>query len=66
MITAAVPSIPAPLVSQLAETGHIVAPVGYSGSQRLVSCQKRMGKLVESAVCGVRFVKLVGKHGFEK
>ncbi len=66
MITAAVPSIPAPLVRQLAETGYIVAPVGYSGSQRLLSCQKRMGKLVESAVCDVRFVKLVGKHGFEQ
>lgn len=66
MITAAVPGIPGPLVRQLAEAGSIVAPVGYSGSQQLVSCQKRKGKLVERAVCDVRFVKLVGKHGFER
>ena len=66
VITAAVPSIPRPLIRQLAETGYIIAPVGYSGSQRLLSCQKRMGKLIESAVCDVRFVKLVGKHGFER
>ncbi|MHC4356041.1 MAG: protein-L-isoaspartate(D-aspartate) O-methyltransferase [Planctomycetota bacterium] len=66
MITAAVPSIPGPLIRQLADAGYIIAPVGYSGSQRLLSCQKRMGKLIESTVCDVRFVRLVGKHGFER
>ena len=66
MVTAAVPSMPPPLVKQLAEAGYIVAPVGYSGSQRLLSCQKRAGKLVETAVCDVRFVRLVGKHGFDR
>jgi protein-L-isoaspartate(D-aspartate) O-methyltransferase len=66
MITAAVPSIPGPLIRQLADAGHIISPVGYSGSQRLLSCRKRMGKLIESTVCDVRFVKLVGKHGFER
>jgi len=66
MITAAVPDIPAPLVRQLAESGWMVAPVGYGGSQRLVSCRKRKGTLVQNAVCDVRFVKLLGKHGFEQ
>ncbi|MHC4356549.1 MAG: protein-L-isoaspartate(D-aspartate) O-methyltransferase, partial [Planctomycetota bacterium] len=59
-------SIPGPLIRQLADAGYIIAPVGYSGSQRLLSCQKRKGKFVESTVCDVRFVKLVGKHGFER
>jgi len=66
MITAAVPGIPKPLVGQLADLGYIVAPVGYGGSQRLVSCLKKKGKLIESAVCDVRFVKLLGKYGFEQ
>ena len=65
MITAAVPSIPEPLVDQLIQGGFIVAPVGYGGSQQLVRCQKNAGKLVESTICHVRFVKLIGKYGFE-
>ncbi|MHC4433650.1 MAG: protein-L-isoaspartate(D-aspartate) O-methyltransferase [Planctomycetota bacterium] len=66
MVTAAVPSIPGPLVKQLVEAGFIVVPVGGGGSQRLLRCQKKAGKLDEKAICDVRFVKLVGKHGFEK
>lgn len=66
IITAAVPEMPKPVVGQLAEAGCMVAPVSYSGSQRLVICHKKRGKLVESALCGVRFVKLFGKHGFEE
>ncbi len=66
MVTAAVPGIPEPLVGQLVDAGHIVAPVGYGGSQQLVACEKRAGDLVEKTICGVRFVKLLGKHGFEQ
>jgi len=66
MVTAAVPSIPRPLVKQLVEAGLIVVPVGGGGSQRLLRCQKRAGELDERAVCDVRFVKLVGKYGFEQ
>ncbi len=66
MVTAAVPSIPSPLVRQLADAGCIVAPVGYGGSQQLVACAKKAGKLAERTICGVRFVKLLGKHGFEQ
>ena len=66
MITAAVPGIPEPLVDQLIQGGVVVAPVGYAGSQQLVRCQKKAGKLVESTICHVRFVKLIGKYGFEQ
>jgi len=66
MVTAAVPSIPKPLVTQLVEAGFVVVPVGYSGSQRLMRCEKRAGKLDEKRICDVRFVKLLGKHGFEQ
>ena len=66
MITAAVPKIPEPLAGQLADGGLIVAPVGYGGVQELVACEKRAEKLVERAICDVRFVKLFGEHGFEE
>ncbi len=66
MITAAVPNIPEPLIEQLADRGFIVVPVGYGGVQRLVACEKRASKLIERAVCDVRFVKLLGEYGFEQ
>lgn len=66
MITAAVPDMPEPLVRQLSEAGYLVAPAGSGVSQQLVCCQKRKNKLVESPICSVRFVKLLGKHGFDQ
>ncbi len=66
MVTATVPSIPEPLVAQLVEAGFVVVPVGYGGSQRLLRCEKKAGKLDEKRICDVRFVKLLGKHGFEQ
>ncbi|MBC8469440.1 MAG: protein-L-isoaspartate(D-aspartate) O-methyltransferase [Planctomycetes bacterium] len=64
MITAAVPQIPKPLLSQLANGGFLVGPVGYGGAQELIVCEKRQDKLIERVICDVRFVKLLGKHGF--
>lgn len=66
IVTAAVPSIPEPLVKQLVEGGLIVAPVGLSGVQRLVTCEKRAGRVAERVICDVRFVKLLGEYGFEE
>jgi len=64
MITAAVPEIPEPLIEQLADGGFLVGPVGYGGVQELVACEKKAGKLIERAICDVRFVKLLGEYGF--
>ena len=66
MITAAVPEMPEPLVGQLADSGLIVAPVGGRGVQGLVACEKRADRLITRAICDVRFVRLIGKHGFEQ
>jgi protein-L-isoaspartate(D-aspartate) O-methyltransferase len=66
MITAAVPNMPKPLVDQLADGGLIVAPVGYGGAQELLVCEKKADRFVERAICDVRFVKLLGKHGFQE
>lgn len=66
IITAAVPKMPKPLIEQLAEGGLIVGPVGYGAVQRLVVCEKKMERLTERAICDCRFVKLLGKYGFEE
>jgi protein-L-isoaspartate(D-aspartate) O-methyltransferase len=66
MITAAVPQIPKPLLGQLANGGFLIGPVGYGGAQELVVCEKRRDKLIERVICDVRFVKLLGKYGFEQ
>jgi protein-L-isoaspartate(D-aspartate) O-methyltransferase len=65
MITAGIPKIPEPLAGQLAAGGIIVAPIGGGGVQELVVCEKKTNKLIERFVCDVRFVKLIGEHGFE-
>jgi len=54
------------LIRQLAEGGIIVGPVGYGGVQELVACEKRGDKIMERLICDVRFVKLLGKYGFEE
>jgi len=66
MITAGVPKIPEPLAGQLADGGLIVAPVGGRTVQGLVTCEKKADKLITRAICDVRFVRLIGKHGFEQ
>ena len=66
MITAAAPDLPEPVCGQLVEGGSIVAPVGFGSTQSLVVAEKVHGKLVERHVCGCRFVKLIGAHGFKE
>ncbi|HCO94801.1 MAG TPA: protein-L-isoaspartate O-methyltransferase [Phycisphaerales bacterium] len=66
MITAAVPEVPRPLAWQLVDGGLIVAPVGGRSVQELVACEKKPDSLVGKTICDVRFVRLIGKHGFEQ
>jgi protein-L-isoaspartate(D-aspartate) O-methyltransferase len=56
MITAAVPKMPEPLMG----------PVGYVGVQELVVCEKRAERITEKVICDCRFVRLLGKYGFEE
>ena len=66
MITAAAPNVPEPLIEQLAEGGLMVTPVSYGGVQELMLYEKKAGRITESTICSVRFVKLLGKYGFEE
>jgi protein-L-isoaspartate(D-aspartate) O-methyltransferase len=65
LITAATPKIPVPLIEQLAEGGRLVAPLGGREVQELVVREKHDGRVTESFHGGVRFVPLIGEHGWE-
>ena len=66
IFTATAPKVPEPLGKQLAEGGLIVGPVGLPPVQQLMVCEKKEGKITERVICEVRFVKLLGKYGFEE
>ena len=66
IITAAVPEIPLPVIDQLAENGKLVAPIGNQFSQTLTLYEKQFDILTPTNLCGCRFVKLIGNHGFQQ
>jgi protein-L-isoaspartate(D-aspartate) O-methyltransferase len=66
IITAATPSIPPPLVDQLAEGGRLVAPVGARDIQELIRLRKKDGSIIEEDHGGVRFVPLIGECGWSE
>jgi protein-L-isoaspartate(D-aspartate) O-methyltransferase len=64
IVTAAMPGIPRPLLSQLAEHGRLVAPVGEEDLQTLVRIECERGRWQEHYFGECRFVKMTGKSGF--
>lgn len=66
IVTAALPRIPESLENQLKEGGLLVAPIGGQWAQELITAEKKEGELIQQNICGCRFVKLVGKHGFSE
>ena len=66
IVTAGAPEIPEALVKQLAPGGRLVLPVGNQISQTLIKVLKGQdGALSVEESIGCRFVKLIGKHGWE-
>lgn len=65
MVTAGGPTVPAPLVAQLADPGLMVIPVGSERrGQRLVLVKKEEGRVIQQEYDRVAFVDLVGSHGW--
>ncbi len=64
MVTAGAPSVPEPLVAQLAEGGRLVVPVGDRRVQTLMRITKKGGEALREDLGGCRFVDLVGEHGW--
>jgi protein-L-isoaspartate(D-aspartate) O-methyltransferase len=64
LVSAGAPEVPAPLASQLAEGGRILIPLGSKDEQTLSVCTRRGPTLDCRSIGPVRFVPLVGAHGW--
>ncbi len=60
LLTAAPPSIPSPLIGQLAPGGRLVAPVGPGYDQVVQRLRKTPRGVVREELIGVRFVPMTG------
>ncbi|MDH3627839.1 MAG: protein-L-isoaspartate(D-aspartate) O-methyltransferase [Acidobacteriota bacterium] len=69
LVTAASPSVPEPLLSQLADGGHLVVPVADPASSRqqiLTRVTREGDRFIEEVHGGCRFVPLIGRYGYDK
>lgn len=65
VVGAASPDVPLPYAEQLAEGGRLVIPIGSREEQVLCVFTKRGGELERRDVGPVRFVPLLGTHGWQ-
>ena len=66
IVTAGGPTIPQPLIDQLADPGRLIIPVGDQHEQVLQLLEKIAGQVIITNLVGVRFVDLVGEYGWNK
>lgn len=66
LVSAASPSVPQPLVEQLAEGGRMIIPLGGQDEQDLIMFTKRGAELVRENILPVRFVPLLGTYGWRE
>jgi protein-L-isoaspartate(D-aspartate) O-methyltransferase len=67
IVTAAAPEAPDPLLQQLETGGRLVIPIGDEYNQELVVYVKEgEDRYREERYGGVRFVKLIGSHGWKE
>ena len=64
MVTAGAPSLPGPLMDQLADNGRMIVPVGDRYSQELIKVIRKGSNLKQENLGGCRFVNLIGVHGW--
>lgn len=65
LVSAGSPTIPQPLVDQLAEGGRMLIPLGGQDVQTLAVLTRKQGAIVREDVLPVRFVPLLGQHGWQ-
>jgi protein-L-isoaspartate(D-aspartate) O-methyltransferase len=65
MVTAGSPEIPQPLIDQLKVGGRMAIPVGDIYTQDLIRIIKTEDGIKKDDLGGCRFVKLIGKYGWE-
>jgi len=66
VVTAGAPSVPQPLLEQLAVGGRLVIPVGRTYDVQMLVRVRRVGErdYRHEELCGVRFVPLIGAAGW--
>jgi protein-L-isoaspartate(D-aspartate) O-methyltransferase len=65
LVSAAYPSVPDALSSQLPNGGRLVQPLGPGGAEKVVLFEKQGSELAERRMLtGAHFVRLYGRHGF--
>lgn len=65
LVTAAAPTVPQPLLAQLAEGGRLVIPVGDMDVQSVVVCTRHGESYERQEEFGFKFVPLIGKMGWK-
>lgn len=65
LVSAGSPTVPQPLVDQLAEGGRMLIPLGGQDVQTLVVLTRKQGNIVREDMVPVRFVPLLGQHGWQ-
>ena len=66
LVSAASPKVPQPLVEQLADGGRLVIPLGGLEEQDLVMFSRKGTDLIRESILPVRFVPLLGTHGWRE
>lgn len=66
LVAAAAPAVPPPLLSQLAEGGRVILPVGDADNQELLLLEKNGTTFQRRTLDACRFVPLVGSHGWKE
>ena len=66
VVGAGTPQVPRPLVAQLRDGGRLVFPIGEEELQTLVRIRKEGTALREEYFGECRFVRLVGRYGWER
>ena len=66
IVTAGGPKVPEPLLEQLADPGFLVIPVGEKSYQQLQLVSRKNNRLSTTVIESVRFVSLIGEHGWQR
>lgn len=65
IVTSASPSVPETLMSQLADNGRMIIPVGSKNNQRIIRITRSGDNYSKEEMLSCIFVPLIGKYGWD-